>query len=152
MVTINVGEGCIMNQRKKRLLWITSHPDILEASTCDSSLVDPMFLRGSGGHLKVWRAGDLVGLQPHIIPLWELSYNTLPFPHPLLLTVSGNRSALLLGRTQFRGVEIHITCLICVVAVVQSLSRTRLCDPMDCNTPRSSALHYLPELAQIHVR
>jgi len=50
MVTINVDEGCITNQRRERLLWITSHPDILEASTCDSSLVDPMFLRGSGRH------------------------------------------------------------------------------------------------------
>ena len=26
-----------------------------------------------------------------------------------------------------------------------------LCDPMDCSTPGSSVLHYLPEFAQIHV-
>ena len=27
----------------------------------------------------------------------------------------------------------------------------RLCDPMDCNTPGTSALHYLPEFTQIGV-
>ena len=25
------------------------------------------------------------------------------------------------------------------------------CDPVDCSTPGSSVLHYLPEFAQIHV-
>ena len=34
--------------------------------------------------------------------------------------------------------------------VVQSLCPT-LCDPIDCSTPDSSILHYLPEFAQIHV-
>ena len=34
---------------------------------------------------------------------------------------------------------------------VQSLSRVRLCDPMDCSTPDFPAHHQLPELAQIHV-
>ena len=32
------------------------------------------------------------------------------------------------------------------LVVVQSLSRARLCDPMDCSTPGSSVLHYLPSL------
>ena len=35
--------------------------------------------------------------------------------------------------------------------VVQSLSHGRLCDPMDCSVPGSSALHCLPECAQIYV-
>ena len=26
-----------------------------------------------------------------------------------------------------------------------------LCNPMECRTPGSSVLHYLPEFAQIHV-
>ena len=30
-------------------------------------------------------------------------------------------------------------------------SRLILCDPVDCSTPCSSLLHYLPEFAQIHV-
>ena len=38
-----------------------------------------------------------------------------------------------------------------VVLVVQSLSRVRLCDPMDYSTSGSSVLHYLLEFAQIHV-
>ena len=29
--------------------------------------------------------------------------------------------------------------------------RPTLCNPMDCNTPGSSVLHYFPEFAQIHV-
>ena len=34
---------------------------------------------------------------------------------------------------------------------VQSLSRVRLCDPMDCSTPDFTVHHQLPELAQTHV-
>ena len=34
---------------------------------------------------------------------------------------------------------------------VQSLSRVRLCDPMDCSTPGLPVHHQLPELAQTHV-
>ena len=37
------------------------------------------------------------------------------------------------------------------IAVVQSLSRVRLCNPMDCSTPGFPVLHYLPELAQTYV-
>ena len=36
------------------------------------------------------------------------------------------------------------------LAVVQSLSRVRLCNPVDCSPPGSSVLHYLPEFVQIH--
>ena len=36
------------------------------------------------------------------------------------------------------------------LVVVKSLSRIWLCDPVDCSTPGSSALHYLSEFAQIH--
>ena len=32
-----------------------------------------------------------------------------------------------------------------------SLSRPTLCGPMDCSTPGSPVLHFLPEFAQIHV-
>ena len=39
-----------------------------------------------------------------------------------------------------------------VVTVVQPLSHVRLCDPMDYSTPGFSVLHYLPELAQIHLQ
>ena len=38
-------------------------------------------------------------------------------------------------------------CYCCSVAN----SCPTLCDPMDCNMPGSSVLHYLPEFAQIHV-
>ena len=34
---------------------------------------------------------------------------------------------------------------------VQSLSRVRLCDPMDRSTPGFTVHHQLPELAQTHV-
>ena len=38
-----------------------------------------------------------------------------------------------------------------VVVIVRSLkSCPTLCDPMDCSTPGSPFLHYLPEFAQIH--
>ena len=37
------------------------------------------------------------------------------------------------------------------VVVVQLLSSVWLCNPMDCSTPSSPVLHYLPEFAQIHV-
>ena len=33
----------------------------------------------------------------------------------------------------------------------QSLSRSQLCDPMDCNTPSFPVLHQLPEFTQTHV-
>ena len=38
-----------------------------------------------------------------------------------------------------------------IFAVVQSLGRVRLSDPMDCSTPGLPVLHHLPELAQTHV-
>ena len=38
-----------------------------------------------------------------------------------------------------------------IVAIVQMLSHVRLCDLMDSSVPGSSALHCLPEFAQIHV-
>ena len=31
------------------------------------------------------------------------------------------------------------------------LSRVQLCNTMDCSTPDTSVLHYLPEFAPIHV-
>ena len=36
-------------------------------------------------------------------------------------------------------------------AVVQSLSRVQLCDPMDYSTLGFPVLHHFPELAQINV-
>ena len=42
----------------------------------------------------------------------------------------------------------HISSLFhCLV----SCSCPTLCRPMDCSTPGSSVLHYLPEFAEIHV-
>ena len=38
-----------------------------------------------------------------------------------------------------------------VQSSVQSLSRVRLCDPMDCSRPGFPVLHQLPKLAQTHV-
>ena len=38
-----------------------------------------------------------------------------------------------------------------LIVVVQSLSRVRLCDSMDCSTPGLLVLHHLLELASIHV-
>ena len=38
-----------------------------------------------------------------------------------------------------------------LIVVVQSLSRVRLCDSMDCSTPGLRVLHHLLELASIHV-
>ena len=46
-----------------------------------------------------------------------------------------------------------LTQLSCSFVVVQcSLAKScpTLCDPMDCSTPDSSVLHYLPEFAQIN--
>ena len=40
---------------------------------------------------------------------------------------------------------------ISVCCCLQSPSRIRLCDPVDCSTPGSLVLQYLPESAQIHV-
>ena len=37
------------------------------------------------------------------------------------------------------------------ISSVQSLSRVRLCDPMDCSTPGFPVYHQLLELAQTHV-
>ena len=37
------------------------------------------------------------------------------------------------------------------LGAVQSLSRARLCDPMDCSTPGFPVLHHLLEFAQTHV-
>ena len=38
-----------------------------------------------------------------------------------------------------------------VVAVVESFSHVRLCDPMDCSAPGFPILNNLPEFAQIHI-
>ena len=38
-----------------------------------------------------------------------------------------------------------------MVAIVQLLSPVQPCNPMDCSTPGSSVIYYLPEFAQIHV-
>ena len=38
-----------------------------------------------------------------------------------------------------------------LLSSVQSLSRVRLCNPMDCSTPGFPVLHQLLELAQTHV-
>ena len=52
-------------------------------------------------------------------------------------------------------IHIHISILFQIlppsVVDVVSKSRVTLCNPMDCNTPGSSVLQYLPEFAQIHV-
>ena len=37
-----------------------------------------------------------------------------------------------------------------IISSVQSLSRVRLCDPMDCSMPGFPVHHQLPELAQTH--
>ena len=37
------------------------------------------------------------------------------------------------------------------LVVVKSLLCLTLCGPMDCSTPGSSVLYYLPESAQVHV-
>ena len=48
----------------------------------------------------------------------------------------------------------HMECSLCVFSVSPLCiikSYMTLCDPLDCSTPDSPALHYLPEFAQIHV-
>ena len=44
-------------------------------------------------------------------------------------------------------------CYLCLCLYCCSVAKLcpTLCDPMDCSTPGSSVLHYLPEPAQIHV-
>ena len=37
------------------------------------------------------------------------------------------------------------------LALVQSLNRAQLCEPIDYNTPGFPVVHYLLEFAQIHV-
>ena len=44
----------------------------------------------------------------------------------------------------------ELLCFINFIAVIQSLSLIRLCDPMNCNTPGSPVLHHLTELAYVH--
>ena len=39
-----------------------------------------------------------------------------------------------------------------LISSVESLSRVRLCSPVDCSTPGFPVLHHLLELAQTHVR
>ena len=49
---------------------------------------------------------------------------------------------------------IHIFCFAlfeCIFSSVQSLSRVRLCDPMDCSTPGLPVHHQLLEFTQTHV-
>ena len=83
-----------------------------------------MFLGDSGGHPEGVSYGGQVawwGLQPHIVPLWELSSNTLPFPHPLLLTVATDLPFSWGGHSLE---ELRFTLHAWfVVVVVQSLSR-----------------------------
>ena len=50
---------------------------------------------------------------------------------------------------QSEAVDLRVLWLF-VVVVVQSLSRVRLWDPMDCSTS-GFPVHYLPEFARIHV-
>ena len=52
--------------------------------------------------------------------------------------------------------QTHLTTLclcflICSVSSVQSLSRVRLCDPMDCSTPGLRVHHQFLEFTQTHV-
>ena len=47
-------------------------------------------------------------------------------------------------------IKIWVSCSF-TVAVVESLSYVRLCDPMDCSTPGFCVLHCLLEFAQTHV-
>ena len=44
--------------------------------------------------------------------------------------------------------KVHLLSEKVILVVVQSLSRVRLCDPMDCSTPGFPVLHHLLELAQ----
>ena len=44
-----------------------------------------------------------------------------------------------------------VTHLYAAVAIVVQSPSLTLCDPMDCSTPGSSVLCYLPEFAQIHI-
>ena len=46
---------------------------------------------------------------------------------------------------------VNVTLHLKVCAVVQSLSRVRLCNPMACSTPGFPVLHHLREFAQTHV-
>ena len=45
----------------------------------------------------------------------------------------------------------NCTILNALISLVQSLSRVRLCDPMNHSTPGLPVHHQLPELAQTHV-
>ena len=65
-------------------------------------------------------------------------------------TIKGKISDMIGGKLTYS--QKALPNFLCIwIAVVQSLSSVRLCDPMDCNTPGSPVLHYFPALVQTHV-
>ena len=65
-----------------------------------------------------------------------------------LLSCYGLDSVLRMGKNKVLALFALKKLSCCSVAK----SCLTLCDPLDCSTPGSSVLHYLPEFAQIHVR
>ena len=58
---------------------------------------------------------------------------------------------LLVPRETPKGDAIILCCFSQVISSVQSLSRVRLCDPMNRITPGLSVHHHLPEFTQTRV-
>ena len=73
--------------------------------------------------------------------LWRIQHLLCCAPLPRL----GLRALCKSARGSYAGRCVHW------VAVVWSLSRVPLCNPLDCSTPGFPVHHRLPEVAQIHV-
>ena len=106
----------------------------------------PLGWRGSW-RLKPW---DLRGSP--FLPLPCLAPHILSF----LLTTAVGTDEIPEARTErsfsVSSYRSHFCWHQYVLFVAQSQSRVRLCDPVDCSTPGSPVLPYLPEFAQVRVR
>ena len=72
-------------------------------------------------------------------------------PAPHFLNFSGHSYFQLHTLTIIQGLPSLVIWNWMVLTSLQSLSRVRFCDPMDCSTPGLSVHHQLPELTQTHV-
>ena len=70
-------------------------------------------------------------------------------PTPVFLPGESQGRGSLVGSVRHNWSNLAAVCLF--FSSVQSLSRVRLCDPMDCSTPGLPVHHQLPEFTQTHV-
>ena len=96
-----------------------------------------------------WLPGPDVGCRPMLLPTDDLrtfswpSMGRYPFPPALCRGVAGTLNE---GKKPWPSLS-ALCCYCCSVAK----PCPTLCNPMDCSTPGSPVLYYLPEFAQTHV-